>query len=116
MAFGGVRYKEEFQGFTIQLEKCEILFISNHFKEESPFCPSCNNRMISNGFNKGYKCRKCGYKDRELTKVRTPINRKLSKGLFIPPAQAQRHLVKPQKRYNLPLKNAFALIDNWWKA
>lgn len=116
MAFGGVRYKEEFQGFTIQLEKCEILFISKHFKEESPFCPSCNNRMISNGFNKGHKCRKCGHKDRELTKVRTPIDRKISKGLFIPPAQAQRHLVKPHKRYNLPLKNTFTLIDNWWKA
>ncbi len=116
MAFGGVKYKEEFHGFTIQLEKCEILFVSKHFKEESPFCPSCNNRMISNGFNKGHKCRKCGHKDRELTKVRTPIDRKISKGLFIPPAQAQRHLVKPHKRYNLPLKNTFTLIDNWWKA
>lgn len=115
MAFGGVRYKEEFQGFTIQLEKCEILFLTDHFKEESPFCPSCNNRMISNGFNKGYKCRKCGYKDRELTKVRTPIDRKLSKGLFIPPAQAQRHLVKPHRRYKFPLKDTFILINNWWK-
>ena len=116
MAFGGVKYKEKFQRFTIQLEKCEILFIADHFKEESPFCPTCNNRMISNGFNKGHKCRKCGYKDRELTKVRTLIDRKLSKGLFIPPAQAQRHLVKPHRRYKLPFKTTFVLIDNWWKA
>ncbi len=115
IAFGGVRYKEKFQRFTIQLEKCEILFLADHFKEESPFCPTCNKRMISNGFNKGHKCRKCGYKNRELTKVRTLIERELSRGLFIPPAQAQRHLVKPHRRYNLSRKNVFGLIDNWWK-
>ncbi|MHA1346955.1 MAG: TiaS agmantine-binding domain-containing protein [Candidatus Heimdallarchaeaceae archaeon] len=116
MAFGGVKYKEEFQGFTIQLEKCEILYLADHFKESSPFCPNCNNRMISDGFKKGHKCRKCGYKDQKLTKVRTLIDRKIEKGLFIPPAQAQRHLVKPHRRYSLPLKKAVNLIDNWWKA
>ena len=34
LAYGGVKYKEEFQGFTIQLEKCEILSVSEQFKEE----------------------------------------------------------------------------------
>ncbi|MHA1420333.1 MAG: hypothetical protein ACTSPO_15570, partial [Candidatus Heimdallarchaeaceae archaeon] len=68
------------------------------------------------GFKKGHKCRKCGYKDQKLTKVRTLIDRKIEKGLFIPPAQAQRHLVKPHRRYSLPLKKAVNLIDNWWKA
>lgn len=115
IAYGGIRYKQEFETFTIQLEKCEIVHISEQFKEESPFCPKCEKRMISAGKDKGYKCRRCGYKDREIEKIKTSIKRDLVKGLYIPPAQAQRHLVKPFRRYNLPKKEDFKVIENWYK-
>ena len=115
LAFGGVRFKNEFQNYTIQLEKCEILFVSEQFKLESPFCPSCKKRLISDGHNKGYKCRNCGYKNRELNKVKTPVARDLSLGIYIPPAQSQRHLVKPHRRYKIPPKTDYNIIDKWWR-
>lgn len=115
IAYGGISYKEKFHKFSLQLEKCEIIFLSEQFKQESPFCPSCNTRMTSNGFNKGYKCRKCGYKNKDASHLRVKVEREISKGLYIPPAQAQRHLVKPYRRYNLPNKTSFELINEWWK-
>jgi tRNA(Ile2)-agmatinylcytidine synthase len=115
LAFGSVRYKEEFQSFTVQLEKCEIVFLSEKFKEEAPFCPKCDKRMTSDGKEKGYKCRNCKYKNKSMIKQKTTIRRDIKLGLHIPPAQAQRHLVKPLIRYDLPLKSTFNIIDNWWK-
>ncbi|MEE9409896.1 MAG: tRNA(Ile)(2)-agmatinylcytidine synthase [Candidatus Heimdallarchaeota archaeon] len=115
MAYGGIKYKQKYQKFTIQLEKCEVVHISEQFKEESPFCPNCSKRMISAGKNKGYKCRKCGHKDRNITKLRVPIIRNLTRGLYIPPAQAQRHLVKPFRRYNLSKKDNVNFVENWYK-
>lgn len=115
LAYGSVRYKREFQSFTIQLEKCEIISIADQFKEESPFCPECGKRMTSDGKEKGYKCRKCGQKNRHISKLKIPIVREIQLGLYIPPAQAQRHLVKPLIRYKLPSKNTFHFVNNWWK-
>lgn len=115
LAFGSVKYKEEFQSYTVQLEKCEIIFLPEQFKEEAPFCPKCDKRMTSDGKDKGYKCRKCGHKDKSVTKMKIPIEREVQLGLYIPPAQAQRHLVKPLIRYNLPSRSGFKIIDNWWK-
>jgi tRNA(Ile2)-agmatinylcytidine synthase len=115
LAYGSVRHKKEFQSFTIQLEKCEIISISNQFKEESPFCPECGKRLTSDGKEKGYKCRKCGYKNRYISKLLIPIQREIQLGVYIPPAQAQRHLVKPSIRYNLPSKDSFDFVTNWWK-
>jgi len=115
IAFGGIRYKKEFSSFTLQLEKCEIKHISDHFIEEAPHCPKCEKRMTSNGRDKGYKCRNCGFKDPYITKKKIPIKREITKGIFTPPAQAQRHLVKPKRRYNLEMKKHFNIVENWWK-
>ena len=116
IAYGGIRYKHEFESYTIQLEKCEIILVSDQFKEESPFCPKCNKRLTSAGKNKGHKCKKCGYKNANLKKIKTPIKRELIEGLYIPPAQAQRHLVKPFRRYNLPKKNKVEITQNWYRS
>ncbi|MCG3219790.1 MAG: DUF1743 domain-containing protein [Candidatus Heimdallarchaeota archaeon] len=115
LAYGSVRHKKEFQSFTIQLEKCEIISIADQFREASPFCPECGKRMTSDGKEKGYKCRKCGHKDRHISKLKIPIDREIQLGVYIPPAQAQRHLVKPLIRYNLPSKDTFHFVNNWWK-
>ncbi|MFW9852222.1 MAG: DUF1743 domain-containing protein [Candidatus Thorarchaeota archaeon] len=115
VAYGGIRYKSEFQNFTLQLEKCDIFFLSKQFKEESPFCPKCEKRMTSNGFEKGYKCKKCGYKDRALQKLKIPVQREITLGTFIPPEQAQRHLIKPFRRYNIQREKTLEIIENWWK-
>jgi len=114
-AYGGVKYKEEFEIYSVHLEKCEITQLTECFIEEAPFCPECSKRMTSDGYQKGYKCRSCGYKDKKLKKIRKNIKRALEKGLYIPPEQAQRHLVKPLRRYTIEPKNTFDFITDWWK-
>ncbi len=114
-AYGGVKYIEDKNRYAVQLEKCIILSLVDKYKEKAPICPKCQKRMTSNGYKKGYKCRKCGYKDRNLSKERIKLQRKDNTGLYIPPAGAQRHLVKPHRRYSLPQKNEIKLIKNWWK-
>jgi tRNA(Ile2)-agmatinylcytidine synthase len=113
LAYGGIKFKKEHKVHTIQLEKCEILTVSDHFKESSPYCPKCSKRMTSAGHNKGHKCKKCGYKDSKIQKIKTRIERELESGLLIPPAQAQRHLVKPHQRYKLEKKRSIDFIENW---
>jgi len=115
IAYGGVKYKEEFKSFSIHLEKCEIIFLADHYKEEAPNCPECSKRMTSDGYLKGYKCRKCGFKDKNLGKTQIILERDIKKELIIPPEQAQRHLVKPFRRYPLQPKTSFKMIDEWWK-
>ncbi len=114
-AYGGVKYNQEHATHTIQLEKCKIIFISNHYYENSPLCPKCNKRMTSAGLNKGHKCKKCGFKDSNIPKVKTKIVREIQRELLIPPAQAQRHLVKPHRRYGLKKKESVKFVKNWWK-
>ncbi|MHA1399986.1 MAG: TiaS agmantine-binding domain-containing protein [Candidatus Heimdallarchaeaceae archaeon] len=114
LAYGGVQFKEDKKLFTIQLEKCKILYLQEQIKEESPFCPQCGKRMTSAGLNKGYKCKKCGFRGREMKKSKINIPRKIELGLYIPPAGAQRHLVKPFRRYNIPRKEDLQIIPNWW--
>ena len=115
LAYGGIKYKKELKIHTIQLEKCEILTISDHYKESSPYCPKCSKRMTSAGRNKGHKCKKCGFKDSNTQKIRTKIDRRIDTELLIPPAQAQRHLVKPHRRYIVKRKERVKFVENWWK-
>ena len=115
IAYGGIKFKEKYVIHTIHLEKCEIIYLSEHYVEEAPFCPHCSKRMTSDGYQKGYKCRKCGYKDKKLEKVKKIIERDIEKELLIPPEQAQRHLVKPFRRYNLQTKSSFNIVEKWWK-
>ena len=115
LAFGGMKYKKEFDTFSIHLEKCEILFLAEKFRSEAPFCPECSKRMTSDGYQKGYKCKKCGYKDKHLQKTKTAVRRELTKKLLIPPEQAQRHLVKPYRRYKIEQKTDYSMVEDWWK-
>ncbi|MHA1407398.1 MAG: TiaS agmantine-binding domain-containing protein [Candidatus Heimdallarchaeaceae archaeon] len=114
-AYGGIRFRKESGSFAVQLEKCEIEVLAEKFKEEAPFCPICKKRMVSDGKDKGYKCRNCKYKDKTLRKTKIPIQRVIQKGVYIPPAQAQRHLVKPHRRYGLKRKEKIEFVENWWK-
>jgi tRNA(Ile2)-agmatinylcytidine synthase len=115
LAYGGVKEKDEFKNLSIHLEKCEIILLSEQVSEEAPFCPNCSKRMTSDGYLKGYKCRSCGYKNKNLRKTQKVLEREIEKGLYIPPEQAQRHLVKPLRRYSIQEKTHFKIIDNWWK-
>ena len=95
MAYGGVLETEH--GLTINLEKMEIKKLSEFYKTEKPICPVCNNQMKSIGKDKGYRCKKCHTKNREVSII--PIARDIKIGVYEVPMCAKRHLSKPLLRY-----------------
>jgi tRNA(Ile2)-agmatinylcytidine synthase len=96
--YGGVR---DFRGDrrTLNLEKMEVLRLAPDVLLVNPACPSCGGSMESMGRGKGFRCRRCGFRDGELRKLPVEAERPLEPGLYIPPPKAQRHLTKPLARY-----------------
>ena len=95
VAYGGVLETEH--GLTINLEKIEITKLAEFYKTEKPICPVCNNQMKSIGKEKGYRCKKCHTKNREVSII--PIPRDINIGIYEVPMCAKRHLSKPLLRY-----------------
>ena len=96
--YGGVRPLED-GGMTINLEKLELLELARDLRLINPTCPICGARMESMGRGKGFRCRRCRYRDEALTKMEVEKPRGVSPGLYLPPPRAQRHLTKPLRRY-----------------
>lgn len=82
-----------YKGGSINLEKLCILTLATAMSSRPPLCPSCNTRMTSAGFEKGYKCRKCG--SREKGPEVTFHDRTITPGWYEVPPVARRHLAKP---------------------
>ncbi len=55
--------------------------------------------MESMGWEKGFRCRRCGLRDRRSRKLTVEAERLLKPGLYMPPPRAHRHLTKPLERY-----------------
>jgi tRNA(Ile2)-agmatinylcytidine synthase len=109
-----VRPRSRSHGLTLNVEGLEILNLTKEIQSLNPICPHCLRRMKSAGSGKGYKCFKCGFKDKAATKIETPVERKIKVGLYIPPLSAQRHLTRPSTR--LEQKNSGKpqyLISKW---
>jgi tRNA(Ile2)-agmatinylcytidine synthase len=70
--------------------------------------------MESMGTGAGYRCRKCSYKNKNLTKEKKIYQRKISTGLYIPPPRAQRHLTKPLKRYGKEKRLKHPRVFPYW--
>jgi len=109
-----VRPKSRIHDLTLNLEGLEILHLSPGIQSQNPLCPECNKRMKSAGTGKGFKCTKCGYRDRVGTKIEKDVERKITTGFYLPPLSAQRHLTRPLSRAN---KNnsgrSFDLVEKW---
>ena len=99
MVLGGTRAPEKGERVTLNLEKMEILFLAPDIRTSNPSCPDCGGGMESMGRNKGYRCRKCGFRGRKFRKQVYEVKRELKKGLYLPPPRSQRHLTKPLERY-----------------
>jgi len=109
-----VRPKSRTHDVTLNLEGLEIHYLSADTHSENPLCPECNKRMKSAGTGKGFKCTKCGYRDREGTKSEKIIERKITPGLYLPPLSAQRHLTRPLSRLNMNNSGqSFDLVEKW---
>lgn len=85
-------------GLTLNLEKIRIVELVELVEYVNPKCPVCRSTMESMGRGKGYRCRKCGYRDPRA--VKTPIikPRKIKPGIYQPPPSAFKHLMKPIER------------------
>ena len=80
-----------FRDGVIHVEK---FLLKNPAKKEvriSPRCPVCGGRMTSAGKGKGYKCRECSGRVRDLVYE----ERSLKAGWYEVPPDARRHLAKP---------------------
>jgi tRNA(Ile2)-agmatinylcytidine synthase len=94
----GVRPASRTHGLTLNLEGIDVIELVKVSEFSNPNCPQCGKRMKSSGSGQGYKCAKCGYKDKEINKIETPLVRDLHLGLYLPPERAQRHLTRPLAR------------------
>jgi tRNA(Ile2)-agmatinylcytidine synthase len=82
-----------FKRGSMNLEKIRIVSLASPLITRPPLCTACAKRMTSDGTGKGYKCRKCGAreKDPEIKE----ISRTLKPGWYEVPPTARRHLAKP---------------------
>ncbi|MGC8982266.1 MAG: TiaS agmantine-binding domain-containing protein [Desulfurococcaceae archaeon] len=98
-AYGCVRPPGPRHGMTLNLEKLRVLSVARVFTYENPRCPICGARMESMGRGKGYRCRKCGYRDPRASKIAVEIPRDIKPGFYQPPYSAFKHLMKPLERF-----------------
>ncbi len=118
--YGGLRKAKPVKPLTINLEKIEILELTRKTVLQNPACPNCGKKMSSMGTGKGFRCKKCGYKNPKAEKVLVEIPRNnLKPGLYLPPPRAHRHLTKPIQRYGMEKperKNFYKQIHpkNFW--
>jgi tRNA(Ile2)-agmatinylcytidine synthase len=114
--YGGVRPASETRPLTINLEKFRVIKLAPKVVLHNPKCPECGKTMSSMGKNQGYRCEKCGYKDKQLAKTQTTEERSLEKRLYITSPHSQRHLTKPFSRYGqekTPTHAQPKMIQEW---
>lgn len=97
----GVRKPTSKHPRILNIEYLQVLAIKKTFEPVNPSCLVCNKRMKSEGMNKGFRCHKCGLRNRNAKKILIPKPRTIATGLFIPTPKAHRHLTKPIHRYGM---------------
>ena len=83
---------------TLNLEKLNILHLTERVEMVVPLCPNCQRSMESAGKDQGYRCRRC--KTHAESRVRKLSPRDLETGYFEVPPCARRHLSRPLVRMN----------------
>ena len=114
--FGAVRPPSKTHALTINLEKIRIMKLVPKILFHNPKCPKCDKTLSSMGKAQGYRCEKCGYKSKELTKIQTIQERALENRLYVTALHSQRHLTKPLSRYGGEkrfAKSRFVMIRGW---
>ena len=96
-ASGGVR------GFrrgkpTLNVEKLEVIHLVEKFGHENPTCNVCGGRCESMGRGQGLRCKKCGQRNDNGSKILVRQERDLQPKIYIPPPRARRHLTMPDPR------------------
>lgn len=97
--YGAVHKATNSKPLTINLEKINILSLTQKIITENPVCPSCRKHLKSMGKNQGMRCEKCGCKHSDLEKTAVVVPRSIKVGLYVTSTRSQRHLTKPLRRY-----------------
>ena len=99
---------EVYGGFKkgcINLEKINIVKLSEVIVKRNPVCPKCGKRMKSAGKNQGFRCKRC--KTYEFNKIKVKVRREVNTGFYEVPPCARRHISKPLIRMNVKKKHVF---------
>jgi tRNA(Ile2)-agmatinylcytidine synthase len=92
---GGIRRRRRGK-LSLNVEKLEVIQLTDAFFRQNPTCPNCQGRCESLGKNQDFRCKKCGTRLRNASKSSTLLDRKLTTSVFIPPPRARRHLTRPE--------------------
>jgi tRNA(Ile2)-agmatinylcytidine synthase len=113
--FGAVHKATAAKPQTINLEKINIVSLTQKTLTENPLCPNCGKHLKSMGKNQGLRCEKCGNKFADLKKKETVVPRALRIGLYVTSTRSQRHLTKPLCRYGQEKlsRERTDLIEGW---
>ncbi|MEA2089260.1 MAG: tRNA(Ile)(2)-agmatinylcytidine synthase [Thermoproteota archaeon] len=112
--YGGVRPASSEHPLTVNLEKIRILELASKTIFRNPLCPKCGRRMKSMGIEKGFRCKRCGFRSSEMEKISVQETRGVEKRLYVTSPRSQRHLTKPLCRYGKEKADApKTLIDGW---
>ena len=112
----GVRPASRTHRLTLNVEGLDVLTLEKAVQVNNPICSVCSHRMKSAGKEKGFKCPKCGHRDREAVKIETPLERDLQVGVYVPPVKAQRHLTRPLERmHRKNIGVPQVLVNEWHK-
>lgn len=110
----GVRKPSSKHLRTLNVEYLLVLETKEIFETVNPICLTCNKRMKSEGANKGFRCWKCGLRNRGAKKILIRKPRMIETKLFVPSPRAHRHLTKPIHRYGME-KNVTSTSEiNLW--
>jgi tRNA(Ile2)-agmatinylcytidine synthase len=112
----GVRRPSSKHPKILNIEYLQVLETNEIFETVNPLCLTCNKRMKSEGTNKGFRCRKCGLRNREARKISIPKPRTIETKLFVPTPKAHRHLTKPIHRYGMEKRAKSNSELNLWSA
>ena len=93
-------------GLTLNAEYVRVIEVKPREVIQNPLCPRCGARMESAGRGKGFKCPKCGFRAREVAKVRRVYARILEPGEYVASPRAYRHLTQPQEIRGLEARDA----------
>ncbi len=114
---GGVRKPTSKHPSALNVEQIRVISLTDVFERKSPLCDSCGHRLTSAGRMKGYKCRRCGFKDLLGEKDVIQQSRLIKTGFYLPPLRAQRHLTKPSTRIGLEKESySGGLCSNWFSS
>jgi tRNA(Ile2)-agmatinylcytidine synthase len=107
---GGVRPRPLGE-LTLNVEKLEVTNLVDMVRLENPSCSNCGTRCESMGENQGFRCRRCKARFPRTSRVRRLEPRKITVGVYIPPARAHRHLTKPSSRDGINRPNSIEIND-----